>query len=147
MSELIDNKPSTFFYVLGGIFLVWNLIGLAFYYQQMTLTHDVMVAQGLTDAQIAWIEATPVWANAAYAIAVTAGVIASVLLLLRNALALPAYLLSFIGIIVQDVESFVLRNPGDVFGGGAYAIPVLVFIIAIIEILYSRSSKAKGWLR
>ena len=146
MSDVIDSRPTTFFYILGGVFLVWNLIGLAFYYQQMTLTTDIMVSQGLSDAQIAWIQSTPVWANAAYAIAVTSGLIASLLLLLRKALAIPAYLLSFLGVMVQDIETFLLRSPGDVWGSGAYVLPSIVVLIAIVEIAYSRTSKRKGWL-
>ena len=146
MNDSTDQKPGMVFYVLAGVFLVWNLIGLMFYYQQMTLTPEIMQSQGLTADQMAWIEATPVWANAAYAIAVTAGVLASLLLLMRKRLAIPLYILSFVCIIIQDIESFVLRNPSDAWGGGAYAIPVMVFVIAIVEIWYSRSANAKGWL-
>ncbi len=147
MSDLIDSKPSTAFYVLGGVFLVWNLIGLMFYYQQMTLTPEIMQAAEMSAAQIAWIEATPTWANAAYAIAVTIGVIASILLLLRRALAFPAFVVSFAGVVVQDIESFVLRNPAEAWGTSAYYIPAMVFVVAIAEILYSRACNEKRWLR
>lgn len=146
MSDLIDRKPGTLYYVIVGVFLTWNLIGMMFYYQQMTLTPDVMVAAGMTDAQMAWIEATPTWANAAYAIAVTVGVIASALLLLRRKEAVLAFMVSLAGVIVQDIESFVLRNPMEAWGSSAYYIPTAVLVIAIVEIWYSRSAKAKGWL-
>lgn len=146
MSDAIDSKPSTLYYVLAGVFLVWNLIGMAFYVQQMTMTPEAMMAADMTAAQMAWMESTPAWANAAYAIAVTAGVLAAVLLLLKNGLALPAFILSLVGIIVQDVESFLLRNPQEAWGGGAYIIPAMVFVIAIFEIWYTRAAKTKGWL-
>lgn len=139
MSEELSEQPSMWYYIIAGVFLAWNLIGLMFYYQQMTMTPEIMVANDLTPLQIAWMEATPVWANAAYATAVTLGVLASILLLLRNSLAFPAYAISFACIIIQDVESFVLRNPSEAWGGGAYIIPVLVFVIAVIEIWYSKS--------
>ena len=146
MSDLIDSKPGTGFYVLAGFFLAWNLIGLMFYYQQMTLTPEMMQDGGMTVAQIAWVEATPKWANSAYAIAVTVGVLASILLLLRKSLAYPAYLLSFAGVIVQDIESFVLRNPMEVWGGSAFIIPSIVLVLAIVEIWYARSCREKRWL-
>ena len=146
MSDLIDSKPGTTFYVLGGFFLVWNLIGVMFFYQQMSLTPEIMERAGMTAGQMAWIEATPGWANVAYATAVIVGVLATVLLLLRRALALPAFILSFAGVIVQDIESFLLRNPMEVWGSNAYYIPAAVLVIAIVEILYTRASKAKGWL-
>lgn len=146
MSDLIDSKPGTLYYVIVGVFLTWNLIGMMLYYQQMTLTPEIMVSAGMSDAEMAWVEATPTWANAAYAIAVTLGVLASILMLLRRKEAVPAYMVSLAAIIVQDFESFVLRNPIETWGTNAYYVPTAVLIIAIVEIWYSRSSKAKGWL-
>ena len=87
----------------------------------------------------AFIANTPVWANAAYALAVTLAVIASVLLLLRKSWAKPAYVLSLVAILVQDLESFVLRDAVAVFGNMALAAPSLVLIVAVIEIWYSSS--------
>lgn len=139
MSEELNEQPSMSYYIIAGVFLAWNLIGLMFYYQQMTMTPEIMQAAEMTAAQMAWMDATPVWANAAYATAVTLGVLASILLLLRNSFAFPAYVVSFACIIIQDIESFVLRSPTEAWGGGAYVIPVLVFAIAVIEIWYSKS--------
>ena len=137
MSDDMNAKAPTSFYVVGGIFFLWNFTGLALYYQQMTMTPEVLASFGPERA--AFIAATPVWANAAYATAVTFGVIASVLLLLRNSLALPAFIVSFAGILIQDLESFVIRDVIGVFGGEAFIIPPLVLIIAIIEIWYAKS--------
>ena len=125
------------FYIIAGIFLIWNLTGLMFYYQQMTMTPEVLASFGPVKA--AFIEATPVWANAAYATAVTVGVIACILLLLRKAWAVPAFIVSFAGVLLQDLESFVLRDVVGVFGSEAFIIPPLVLVIAITEIWYSRS--------
>jgi hypothetical protein len=103
----------------------------------MTMTPEMLASYGPVAA--AFIEATPVWANAAYATAVTVGFIASILLLLRNRWALPAFIISFAGILLQDLESFVIRDVIGVFGSEAFIIPPLVFVIAIVEIWYSKS--------
>lgn len=137
MSDESNANAPTWFYIVGGIFFLWNFTGLALYYQQMTLAPEVLAA--LPPDQAAFIEATPVWANAAYATAVTFGFIASVLLLLRKSWALPAFLISFAGILIQDFESFVVRDVIAVFGDAAFFIPPLVLIIAIVEIWFSRS--------
>lgn len=137
MSDELNGKPPTSFYIIGGIFFLWNFTGLALYYQQMTMTPEVLEAFGPVKA--AFIEATPVWANAAYATAVTVGLIASVLLLLRKSWALPAFIISFAGVLIQDLDSFVLRDVIGVFGSDAFIIPPLVIVIAIAEIWYSRS--------
>ena len=108
-----------------------------FYYQQMTLTPEMMASMGAEIA--AFLDATPVWANAGYAIAVNAGVLASIALLLRKSWAFPLYVFSFIGILVQDFDAFVLRDVVAVWGSSSYYVPSAVIVIGLIELWYSRS--------
>ncbi len=137
MSDELNGKPPISFYIIGGVFLVWNVIGLLFYYQQMTLTPEALASMGPEIA--AFMEATPVWANAGYAIAVNAGVVASILLLLRNCWAFAAYAVSFLGVLTQDLDAFVLRDVAAIFGSMAYYLPSVVILICIVELWYSRS--------
>ena len=137
MSDELNGKPPTSYNIIAGVFLVWNLIGLMFYYQQMTLTPEMMASMGAEIA--AFLDATPVWANAGYAIAVNAGVLASIALLLRKSWAFPLFALSFIGVLVQDFDAFVLRDVVAVWGSSAYYVPSAVIVIGLIELWYSRS--------
>ena len=137
MSDELNGKPPTSYNIIAGVFLVWNLIGLMFYYQQMTLTPEMMASMGAEIA--AFMEATPVWANAGYAIAVNAGVLASIALLLRKSWAFPLFALSFVGVLVQDFDAFVLRDVVAVWGSSAYYVPSAVIVIGLIELWYSRS--------
>ncbi len=137
MSDQLNGRPPASYYIIAGVFLVWNIIGLLFYYQQMTLTPEAIASMGPEIA--AFMEATPMWANAGYAIAVNAGVVASILLLLRNSWALYLYVLSFLGVLIQDLDAFVLRDVAGVFGNFAYYLPSIVIIICIAEIWYTRS--------
>jgi hypothetical protein len=137
MSHELNSKPPVSFYVTGSLFLVWNLIGLMLYYQQMTLSPEALASMGAE--MVAFMEATPVWANSGYAIAVNAGVIASIALLLKKSWAFPMYLLSFAGVLVQDLDAFVLRDVVAVWGSGALYVPSAVIVICVIEIWYSRS--------
>ena len=146
MTDLIDSKPGTAYYVIAGIFLTWNLIGVALYYQHMSATPDVMLDAGYTAAQIDWIQATPVWANVAYTLGVFGGLLASLLLLMRKKLAILLFMVSLVGIILQDIESFILRSPGDIWGQIAYFIPTFVLIAALVEIWFARRCDGKGWL-
>jgi hypothetical protein len=137
MSDDLNTNPSTSYYVIGGVFLVWNLIGLMFYYQQMTLTPEALASMG--GEMAAFMEATPVWANAGYAIAVTVGVIASIALLMKKSWAFPLYILSFAGVLTQDLDAFVLRDVVAVWGSSSYYLPSIVIIIGVAELWYSRS--------
>ncbi len=145
MSEALNSKPPMSFWVIAAILLMWNLIGLMFYYMQVTMTPEVM-AENFNEAQQAWMNNEPVWATAAYATAVTAGVIGAGLMLLRKALALPLFILSFIAVLVQDFNAFILSDWNGVWGTSALYLPSVVIIICIFEIWYARSAKAKGWL-
>lgn len=137
MSDQLNGHPPASYYIIAGVFLVWNIIGLLFYYQQMTLTPEAIASMGPEIA--AFMDATPVWANAGYAIAVNAGVVASILLLLRKSWAFHLYVLSFLGVLVQDLDAFVLRDVAGVFGNFAYYLPSIVIIVCIAELWYTRS--------
>lgn len=145
MTDATNDKPSTAFWILGVVFLLWNLLGLFGYYTQVTMTPEVMAAN-FTEAQQAWMTNEPAWATSAYAIAVTAGVIAAVLMLLQKGIAFPFFILSFVAVIVQDFNAFVLSDWKAVWGNSALYLPSVVIVMCIVEIWYTRSAKAKGWL-
>ena len=138
MSDELNGKPPTSFYIIGVVFLVWNIIGFMFYLQHAMMTPET-VPEGVDATMLAFMEATPVWATSAYAIAVNVGMIASIMLLLRRSIALPLYVVSLAGALVLDFDSFVLRDVVAIWGGGAYIVPSAVVIIGVVEIWYSRS--------
>jgi len=97
------------------------------------------VPEGVDATMLAFMEATPVWATSAYAIAVNVGMLASVMLLMRRSIALPLFVVSLAGALVLDFDSFVLRDVVAIWGGGAYIVPSAVIIVGVIQIWYSRS--------
>lgn len=145
MPDTINGRPSTTFWIIGVVALAWNLIGLMFYYFEVTAAPESL--QSLTEAQQAFMTGKPVWATSAFAIAVTAGVFASVLLLLRKALAAPMFILSLAGILVQNLHAFGLANGFEVWGSTGLILPAIVVIIAIALLVYSRSAQQKNWIR
>lgn len=50
MPDELNNKPPMSFWVIAAMLLLWNVIGLMFYYMQVTMTPEVM-AENLTEAQ------------------------------------------------------------------------------------------------
>ncbi len=138
MSEDSNGKPPLAFWIISGVFLTWNLIGLMFYYMQVTMTPEFMV-ENFSDAQVAFMMSTPAWATAGYAIAVNAGVIAALLLLMRKSWAKTFFILSFAGVLVQDFDAFVLSDVIAVWGTSALYLPTVVIIICVAEIWYSHS--------
>ena len=146
MTEESTTKPGAAFWIIAIAFALWNLVGLMFYVQQSTLTPDKMQDLGLTAQQIAHITNTPAWGHSGYAIAVNAGLLGAILLLLRKAWAVPLFVLSLVGALVQDLDAIVLRDAMDAWGPTAWYLPVFVLVICGIEIWYSMRLKAKGWI-
>ena len=146
MNEGTGGKPGAAFWVIAIAFALWNLIGLMFYYQQSTLTPEKMQDLGLTAQQIAHIVNTPAWGHSGYAIAVNAGVLGAILLLVRKAWAMPLFVISLLGALVQDLDAFVLRDAMEAWGPTAWYLPAFVIVICVVEIWYSLRAKAKGWL-
>jgi len=138
MSDELNDKPRTSFYIIGAVFLVWNVIGFMFYLQHAMMTPET-VPEGVDVTMLAFMEATPVWATSAYAIAVNVGILASIMLLMRKSIAVPLYVVSLAGALVLDFDSFVLRDVVEIWGSGAYIVPSAVIVIGVVEIWYSRS--------
>ena len=145
MSDPINGKPPSAFWIIGGVALVWNLIGLSLFYMQVSATDEVLRA-AYGEAEFEYLSSIPTWVTIAYAIAVIAGVLGCILLLMRKVWAIPAFIVSLVAIIVQDTYSFVLSDAMKVFGTGVIAIPIVVLVIAIGLVFYSRSVKEKGWI-
>lgn len=132
-------------WIIAGAALLWNLMGLALYVMGVSATPEQMAAQ-YSPEQIALLEAVPAWATSANAIAVNAGVIACILLLLRKSIALWLFVVSIAGLVVQDINAFVLQETLDVFGMVPLYIQVTVLVVAILMVIYSRRATAGGLL-
>ena len=145
MSDVLNGRPTTNFWIIGGAALVWNLIGLLFYISEVTATPEAM-AESFSQAQIDFLVGNPVWVTAAFAIAVNAGAIGSLFLLLRKAWAVPMFALSLAGVLVQNTHAFGLANGLEVWGTNGLILPAVVIVIAVALLLYSQSTRKRGWI-
>ena len=139
-----SNKPAKSFYWIAGVALFWNLMGLGAYVSQVTMSPEVLNA--MPDADRALYENIPTWATAAFAIAVNAGVLGCLLLLLRKSWALPVLIVSLVGVLIQNFNSFVLMNALSVVGPVGAAASAAVVVIGAYLVWMANDAKGKGWL-
>jgi hypothetical protein len=139
------NKPATWFWVVSVLALIWNLMGVYAYISQVTMSPEAL--QALPDEERALYASVPSWATGAFAIAVWAGALGCLLLLLRRKLAMPILIISLIGIVVQMFYNLFISNSIEVYGPGGMIMPVMVIAIAIFLIWFTRKSTTNGWLR
>jgi len=138
------NKPSTSFWVVSVVALIWNLLGVMAYMASVMMSPEAL--QALPENERALIESTPAWATSAFAVAVWGGTLGCILLLLRKKLATPILIASFAGIVVQMVHSLFIANSIEVYGPGGMIMPIMVLIIGAYLIWYSRMATGRGWL-
>ena len=138
------TKPPIWFWIVSGLLLVWNLMGVAAYLAQVYMSPEALAA--LPEAEQTLYEAVPAWATAAFAIAVFAGAIGCVGLLLRKAWAIPVFYVSLAGVLVQDIYNFFIGNTMEVYGASAIAMPIVVLVILLGTIWFARKAKESFWI-
>ena len=144
MSEGSTGKLPTSFYIISGAALVWNLIGVMQYVMQVTITQEALNA--MPEAKRMLVENAPVWATSAFAIAVNAGALGCLLLLLRQSWAFPVLITSLIGIVVQMSHSFFLAKSIESYGPVDAILPAMIIVVGIFLVWYSNGAKEKGWI-
>jgi hypothetical protein len=138
------SAPPKTFWLTGGLALLWNAIGIVTYLTSVTMSQETLAS--MPEADRALIADTPAWATGAYAIAVFAGTAASVGLLVRRAWAVPVFVLSLIGILVQMGHALFGTALLAVRGPGAGVLPLLIIAIAVYLVWYSRAARRNGWI-
>jgi hypothetical protein len=144
MTELESYKAPIWFTVVSVLLLVWNFLGVMAYISQVTMGPEALAA--LPDDQRQILENTPVWATAAFAIAVNGGALGCLLLVVKSKLAGLFLQLSLAGVLVQMFYSFFMTNSFEVFGPGAVIMPAMVLIIAVFLVVLAAKAKSKLWI-
>lgn len=136
------NKPSTLFWVVGVVALLWNGMGVNYYLQSAFKT-EAYTSQ-LNEAQMTLMESLPAWYTALFAIAVFSGIIAAIALLMKKKIAVPLFILSFITALINQVYWLFGTDAVTIFSDQMpYVMPSLVIIISAFLIWYSKKQKAK----
>jgi len=135
------TRPPGWFWLGAIALLAWNIIGL------VALLFDPMLGLGhmakLPPDQQALYAARPVYAFVGFVLATVAGTAgAAALLLLRPAIAAPLFVLSLIGLMLQNAWLFAQpdRLTGEVVGFVG-----LVALTILIALWLCRVARQRGW--
>jgi hypothetical protein len=128
-------------WVVGGLAVLWNGIGTILW--AGTSFMPDMFLEGLPAAHRDYVSALPAWSTLTWALGVLGGTVASVLLLLRNGLAVPAFALSLFG-AAANTTVYLTNPPPD----GFFNPPLTVFILGFATFLvwFARRMQARGVL-
>lgn len=132
----MNDTRSITFWVLISLALVWNLIGVAAFVGEMSITPEMLSSMDSAEQQIR--TDTPSWVSIAFGVAVIAGALGCLLMLMKKTAAHYVLWLSLIGVIAQMSYVFFISNALQVYGPGQAAMPAMVIIVAILLVWYSK---------
>lgn len=137
------RKPSIWFWIIGGLFLLWNAFG-CYMYMVDVAASDARYAEVYGEAMLAVRDVYPSWAMAAYATAVWGGLLAAALLLLRRNFSIPLFMISLVAAVIRFIPSFVSAPLREVSGATFWVMPVIIVVIGIVQVWFSLRARAKG---
>lgn len=137
-------KPPAWFWVVAVILLLWNLVGAYACIQQFRLGAEAMGPA--TDYDRRLYASMPGWYDWCFAFAEVMGVGGALALLARRAAALPLFVLSLIGVVVQFGYLFATTDIIAVKGVWTTYFPLFIAAMCVGQILFARTARARGWI-
>ncbi len=134
-----SNKPAATFWIISIIALIWNLLGVSAYLFMAYITDDQIAALP-QEQQAEFLIEHPAWYTALFAIAVFGGALGCILLLFRKK---AAYILLLASGIAATVQQLYLFATVDLT---SYIMPIMVIVVCVILIWYSKKCADDGIL-
>jgi hypothetical protein len=139
MEENSINKPPIWFWIVSVLALIWNGLGVMAYLGRAFATEE-MIAALPEEQQAEFLVEYPAWYTAAFAIAVFAGALGCLALLLRKKWAYTLFVLSALGAIIQHVYLFLNVDMSSLI------MPIMVIVVCLLLIWLAKSATTKGWI-
>ncbi len=143
----MDAKPDTpvpmILWVVGGVALLWNIMGCGIFFNEMF--NQEAAIESWTEAQKEWVRSTPFWVYVIFGLSVATGLVASVGLLLRKDWSLPLFIASFIFVLIQMGYTMLIAGGLKLMGASGAVMPVVVVSLALAWVLSTRKFKSANW--
>jgi hypothetical protein len=144
MNDVIGARAPGWFRLLAVLGLAWNGFGVYMYLSKVGMFGDPLAGLDLAHRDLA--ATVPSWVTAAFAVAVFAGLIGTLLLVMLKRLAKPVLVLSLLAVLVQCGWIVGMSNARAVEGNMALMMPGLITIVALLLVWLAMVGDRKGWL-
>jgi hypothetical protein len=142
--KTIDNKIHWSFWLIAVVGLLWNIGGSINFIMQM----NQEFVSTLPETHRAIIEGRPLWATGGFAFGVFAGMLGSILLLLKKSTAFYVFVLSLFGIVLTMVHTVEVANSKISFSPVEIIVMIILpVIVAAGLIAYSKFAINKCWVK
>lgn len=137
-------KIPTWFWVIAVIALIWNLLGVMAFLMHINISPEMLASMSAEEQKL--YADTPLWSKVAFGIAVFAGAIASIMLLMKKKLSSMIFTISLLAVLAQQFYIFFVSNTMQVLGYGQAVMPAIVIIIAVALVHFANSCRKKRWI-
>ncbi len=147
MSASSGAKAPWHLWAVGVVGVLWNAFGCVDY-TMTNIQGDVWLrSMGMTAEQIASFNAMPAWMPAVWAVGVWGAMLGTVLLLLKNKLAFPVFVVSLIAYVLSLVYAYALSYQAATMPEGTWIMQAVIFVGCVFFVWYSRAMAKRGVLR
>jgi hypothetical protein len=134
-------------WLVGVIATLFNAIGVFDFVMSMARGAAYQASAGMTPEQIAHYQQMPGWMMVVWAVGVFGAFLASILLLMRNKLAGPVFIVSLAAFLVSVVYTYVLTNGGAIMGRQMAVTSAVIALLLVLFAAYARFMAGRGVLR
>jgi hypothetical protein len=139
-----ENKPSWLFWTIAFSSIIWNSMGVHAYLQQAYKTEHFQSMY--SEEQQTMIHQLPSYYTAVFAIAVFFSVMASLLLLARNKLAISIFFIALIAVILQTGFNVFIYEGRELYGSMEYLMLAFIPLVSLFLYRYSKKALTKMWI-
>ena len=133
------------FWVVSIIFLLWNIMGVFSFLAHTFISDEAIAELPLNEREL--YGEYPLWTSIVFAIAVFAGLIGAIGLVLKKKWSKLAFVISLLAIIPQMIHNVFFTQSMEVYGTvQAVTMPALVLVFALFLVWFSSFGIKKQWL-
>jgi hypothetical protein len=134
------QKPYNYLKTILIILLVWNIIGILFFLQDVFIDPKI-----LTENQLEFRSRFPFWIKIIYAIAVFGGTIGTFGLIKRKSWSHSIVIVSMLAVIIQMYHSIFIANSLEFLGNSAAILPAIIIVLSIVLAWIAETYKRNNW--
>ena len=139
-------------WVVGVSALLFTLIGVNDYVRSQmgdrAYIANAVEPMGIdADAAVEYFSGFPMWADFAWALGVWGAVAGAVLLLLRSRFAVPAFIVSLVGLVLSNAYSLTNPMEGMTDSAVTYVAVAVVAAVMVALTVYAHRMRRRGVLR
>lgn len=134
------------FWVVSIFFLLWNIMGVISFLAHTFISNEALAELSSNEREL--YGQYPLWTTIVFAIAVIAGMIGAIGLVLKKKWSKVAFIISLLAIIPQMIHNVFFTKSIQVYGAvEAVTMPALVVVFGIFLVWFSMLGIKKNWLQ